>query len=55
MKPAAQTDEALVAWVKSIIERECQRKTFGVVAIHLENGRITRAKIETIEKPENSR
>lgn len=55
MNAASLSDEELVAWAKTIIERAQNVKLFGIVQIHFEGGRITRAKTETIEKPENSR
>lgn len=51
MKPAQRSDTELLAWAASIIQREQQRGTFGVLQIHMQGGRIVRVKTEQTEEP----
>lgn len=45
-------DRELLAWAASVIQREQAAGTFGVVAVHMERGRIARVKVERTEVPE---
>ena len=52
MKPGQKTDDELLEWATAIVRREQFARTYGVIAIHLQAGRIERVKIETTELPE---
>jgi hypothetical protein len=49
------TRKELIEWVASILERECDAGTYGTITIHLESGRIVRAKTERSEMPETKK
>jgi hypothetical protein len=49
------SDEDLLEWAHDVLERAQHIHLYGVVAFHFERGRITRAKTESSEVPENSR
>ena len=51
MKPAGTDQQQLLAWAAAIIARECEAGTFGKIEIHMEGGRIVRARSERSEKP----
>lgn len=53
MRPTRKTDAELLEWARSILAREQDRHTFGLVSFHLEAGRVVRVKIETSERPED--
>lgn len=51
MKPDLKDERLLLAWAIGLIEREQKSNAYGRVEIHLEDGKITRAKVERSEKP----
>lgn len=51
MKPAPRSDVELLAWAASMIEREQTEKKYSIVSVHLEAGKITRARVERSERP----
>lgn len=45
------TDQELIAWVASVVERERQNGTTGSVRVELHEGQVQRVRLEAVEKP----
>ncbi len=50
MKPAPRSEQELIAWAASIIERERGRGTSGAIRVEMHNGVIQRVRVESTEK-----
>jgi len=46
-------DKELLAWAYNILQRESDAGLYGAITFRLESGRITIAKTEKSEKPDN--
>lgn len=49
--PEKHSNKELLAWLASIVQREQQKGTFGVISVHMQGGKIVRVKTEQTEEP----